>query len=631
MTGQTTALALPASTDEWARAVSTHPTQFAIVAAVALAGIALTGWFLTRASRRVKDAAANSDLTAERVLTLVTSAIASVVAAQGMFSFFTGIAGMPKPLVFATFAFIELMVVASAMRARRSQIDTGSGGVDGIAMWVLTILSGVLAATHAATVGEWLLRLIAPLVAAWGWERSMALERRKLTGKAGGMNWRISPQRLLVRWGITDPTDRTTAEVAIERRLADLARAADSVRLARTTSAGDRAERRALRRLHRAIDKATDDGVVLGETSVRDRLTEHLEGRFSAYTLPEYQPSTDWADLTRVPSRPLAQRAPREETGSAMAELEREFLDRAPRAELTAASVETAPEPQQPPALGQVQAPALESDTVMLAEYERELAPRTTPAPEPALAEVQARTWATAPEESAGFPGVSADPALTDAGVSAGFPHQARTYVQEAAEPAPHQESAGSAGSPHQRIEPAADTSHQDDGEEAEQVTEAAPARTSAPAPARTFGGEVPAPATARTSRPHPVARTTPAPAPALSSGAGPRTSASAGALRAALALAPEQSAGLVRGDATELAHEVRARRIGQRMPFETVVRVLEMLAADETPNAIHAETKVHHKTIGNIRDTALRIHAEAAGRTSRRGQVIELRKPERQ
>ncbi|MFI5501151.1 hypothetical protein ACIA5E_19000 [Nocardia asteroides] len=235
---------------------------------------------------------------AERAVTLFTAGIASVVAAQGMYVMFSESLNMPVPLTLLCFAFIELMVVASAMRARTSQLTTGSAGVDGIAMWVLTILSGVLAASHATEdLGLLILRLAAPLVAAWGWERSMALERRQLTGRSERRtNWRISPQRLLVRWGIADPTDRSTAEVAVERRLADLARAADVLRLAQ--SAGGRRERRAAARLHRAIDRAADDGVMLGEESVRDRLAVHLEGRFSAYTLSNYKPVTDWADHT---------------------------------------------------------------------------------------------------------------------------------------------------------------------------------------------------------------------------------------------------------------------------------------------------------------------------------------------
>ncbi|MBF6072696.1 hypothetical protein IU454_27300 [Nocardia farcinica] len=270
----------------------------------------------------------------ERSVTLFTAGIASVVAAQGMYVMFSESLHMHPALQALCFAFIELMVVASAMRARRSQIDTGSAGVDGIAMWVLTILSGVLAASHATNdVGLLVLRLAAPLVAAWGWERSMALERRQLTGRAGGMNWRWTPQRLLVKWGIADPTDRTVAEVAVERRLADLALAADAVRIARINGGG-RAERKAMQRLHRAIDKAADDGVVLGEDSVRDRLAEHLEGRFSAYTLPDYRPVTDWADHTARAPRPTldtieSDPAVRAEIAALEREVERELTARA--------------------------------------------------------------------------------------------------------------------------------------------------------------------------------------------------------------------------------------------------------------------------------------------------------------
>lgn len=266
----------------------------------------------------------------ERAVTLFTAGIASVVAAQGMYVMFSESLNMPLPLTLLCFAFIELMVVASAMRARTSQLATGSAGVDGIAMWVLTILSGVLAASHATEdVGLLILRLAAPLVAAWGWERSMALERRQLTGRTERRtNWRISPQRLLVKWGFADPTDRTTAEVAVERRLADLARAADALRLAQ--SAGGRRERRAAARLHRAIDRAADDGVMLGEESVRDRLAVHLEGRFSAYTLSNYKAVTDWADhTTRKAAKPtLDAIEPDEVVRAEFAELTDE-LDRA--------------------------------------------------------------------------------------------------------------------------------------------------------------------------------------------------------------------------------------------------------------------------------------------------------------
>src|ERR1700746_2038033 len=108
------------------------------------------------------------------------------------------------------------MVLTSALRARAAQHHGRGAGVDGIAMWVLTCLSAILAATDADNLGTVLIRLSAPLVAAWGWERSMALERRR-SGGLGGINWRITPERILIRLGIADPTDRTAGEAAMQR------------------------------------------------------------------------------------------------------------------------------------------------------------------------------------------------------------------------------------------------------------------------------------------------------------------------------------------------------------------------------------------------------------------------------
>ncbi|MFI6574003.1 hypothetical protein [Nocardia fluminea] len=92
--------------------------------------------------------------------------------------------------------------------------------------------------------------------------------------------------------------DRNADEL-IERHLIDIARAADAVRLARATTRRRR-ELRAMRRLHRTVDRAAADGVLLGEKSARDRLAVHLEGRFSAHSLPDYVPRTSWAATTRL-------------------------------------------------------------------------------------------------------------------------------------------------------------------------------------------------------------------------------------------------------------------------------------------------------------------------------------------
>ncbi|MFE2962002.1 hypothetical protein [Nocardia tengchongensis] len=259
-----------------------------------------------------------------------------------------------------------------------------------------------------------------------------------------------------------------------------------------------------------------------------------------------------------------------------------------------------------------VREPAPEPEEEVLAEYERELAPRTTPA----LEAEEVRTWL--PTQEVGADPAPALPDLAPVGAdgSADAPHYARAT--------------GVAGDPHRGGAESADGADAEitaefpifapsSPEVEEQVTEAAPAAAETPAPARTGASPAPASSSIRTSRPHQRSHPAPRTTPALS-GAGP-------VARTALALAPVQSADLVRADLPALAHEVRAQRVGARLPFETVVRVLEMTAAGEVPNAIYVETGVHHKTIGKIQDTALQCGAHRAGGSA---QVIELRKTDR-
>src|SRR5690606_10980257 len=149
----------------------------------------------------------------EDALTMGAAAIATGVSAQGMWNFFTGeFPELAWPLRLLLFAFIEIAVVTSAVRARRSMRENYSAGLDGVAVWALAALTAVLASLEAATFPEWLFRLSAPLVAAWLWERGMAIERRRITGHSR-IHWRITPERILVRLGLAEAAERTADEV----------------------------------------------------------------------------------------------------------------------------------------------------------------------------------------------------------------------------------------------------------------------------------------------------------------------------------------------------------------------------------------------------------------------------------
>lgn len=220
-----------------------------IAAGVVAAALALYGlWRLKRL------AAAHP---AEESLTVAVAAIATGVSAQGMWKFAGDVLGFNGPLRVLLFAFIELAVIASAVRARRNMRDNHSAGIDGVAVWVLTCLTAVLSAMDAHSTAEAVFRLAAPLVAAWLWERGMAVERRRITGLAG-INWRLTPERVLVRLGLAEARDRTASEVDAHRRLTRVALAAKRVHQLRESGASDRKVRAAIARRDRALDLAVE-------------------------------------------------------------------------------------------------------------------------------------------------------------------------------------------------------------------------------------------------------------------------------------------------------------------------------------------------------------------------------------
>lgn len=220
-----------------------------IAAGVAAAALALYGlWRLKRL------AAAHP---AEESLTVAVAAIATGVSAQGMWKFAGDVLGFDGPLRVLLFAFIELAVIASAVRARRSMRDNHSAGIDGVAVWVLTCLTAVLSAMDARSLAEAIFRLAAPLVAAWLWERGMAVERRRITGLAG-INWRLTPERVLVRLGLAEARDRTASEVDAHRRLTRVALAAKRVHQLSEVGASPRRLRAAVAKRDRALDLAVE-------------------------------------------------------------------------------------------------------------------------------------------------------------------------------------------------------------------------------------------------------------------------------------------------------------------------------------------------------------------------------------
>lgn len=193
----------------------------------------------------------------EDILTWVMAGIATAVSASGMWKFAGDVLKLEGFWRVLFFAFIEGAIVISALRARRSMRENYTAGLDGIAVWALAGLTAVLASLDTKQFGEVVFRLAAPLVAAWLWERGMRLERRKLRGLSG-INWRLTPARILVRLGLAEATDRTASEVDAHRRITRVALAAKKLHQLRAADASERKIRKAAELLDKRMDQAVE-------------------------------------------------------------------------------------------------------------------------------------------------------------------------------------------------------------------------------------------------------------------------------------------------------------------------------------------------------------------------------------
>ncbi|MET7335923.1 hypothetical protein [Nonomuraea sp. NPDC005650] len=248
-------------------------------------------------------------------LTIMGAVLAQGVSAQGMWLFFGDVLDIAPLPRFFLFAFIEVAALASALRGqdtmRRTSEDFKEGrsdrkptaGVDGIAVWVFAAASGVFSALDAGEFAGALFRLASPLIAAWLWERSLATASAHITGrKRSRINWRISPERVLVRIGLADPTDRSASEVSAQHHLMRLAITATRARALvlgadgqwlPLTGRGSGKRRRALKVFHAAHERAMEYASLTRDPERRRQFLADLDALMTRDALLTRRPR-DW-------------------------------------------------------------------------------------------------------------------------------------------------------------------------------------------------------------------------------------------------------------------------------------------------------------------------------------------------
>lgn len=129
------------------------------------------------------------------VVASLAAVVPTVLAAQGMAALAMDVLGFSLVAAVALAGFLELGLISSALLARASALAGRPGGADAAAVWAVSAVSGLLAGAHefvgpeTGGVRSWEsdpssllaagVRVAAPLVAAWLWERVLTAARRE--------------------------------------------------------------------------------------------------------------------------------------------------------------------------------------------------------------------------------------------------------------------------------------------------------------------------------------------------------------------------------------------------------------------------------------------------------------------
>jgi hypothetical protein len=224
-----------------------------------------------------------------------TAVVPTALAAQGMVMVGRDALGLNLAFALALAAFLELALVSSALLARAAAMAGRPAGADAAAVWVFSTVSGLFSAAHeligpldpATGQRGWQhdslsllaagVRVAAPLVAAWLWERVLVSVRRQAAA-------------------------RSAAQIRADRRLLAFARSAQALRRQlKSQTASERQLRRARRRFdhhHVALLRrvpATDPTL---RTNIQEWLTElHCaDTLYLNWTPPDLQNLSDTPD-----------------------------------------------------------------------------------------------------------------------------------------------------------------------------------------------------------------------------------------------------------------------------------------------------------------------------------------------
>ncbi|MBG6070056.1 hypothetical protein [Micromonospora ureilytica] len=237
--------------DQFLATVERHRGVLLAAGGVLLVLLVLAGWWARRRGNR------------GAAYRWAAGAVAVALSAEGMWEVATESLGFAWWKALLLFAFAELAMLNEAHQAKaRVKLDR-EPGVHGVAVWVIAVGAGLIAASNAANTAEYLLRLGAPTLLAWQWWSDLIADRPDRERQPSRWIW--TPQRLGVRLGLLQPGSLDDLGVTFRQRNVDrMVRLADRI----DTGSKHLTGRRALK-LRRLAQGSTPE--MLAEVSERYR------------------------------------------------------------------------------------------------------------------------------------------------------------------------------------------------------------------------------------------------------------------------------------------------------------------------------------------------------------------------
>ncbi|MFF9554572.1 hypothetical protein ACF1DY_01890 [Streptomyces albus] len=278
-----------------------HPLSAALVAAVACGMLALAGWCTYRLLR----AAARPS--GSVLVASVGAAVCTAYSADTSWRFAEHRLGMADTTErLFMFGAAELALLACALLARASKRTTatdgrsGSPGVPGVLVWVLTGVQIVPAFAESGPVGGLVRAVVGPVMAGLLWHHAMGLEIR--LARPGALSSGLLAQigrelreRLLSRLGLAQ-RDRTAEQISRDRAMHKAVRLAALLAHAPRGPLAGRRRRRLAAAVHRAG--------IASNGEQRHRFLRELGARRGADALPTITAPAPWDEPSAPESAP---------------------------------------------------------------------------------------------------------------------------------------------------------------------------------------------------------------------------------------------------------------------------------------------------------------------------------------